>query len=89
MENNLFICDCHDVAHQFIFSIDEVDVLEREAILSIHLNKLSFFKRLLLGIKYIFGYQSRFGAFDEVILSETQIQRLSDLLVKKELQNVD
>lgn len=83
MENyDLFVCSCHDLNHQFIISYDKFDNDEVELFLSIHLSKLSFFSRLIYGIKYILGYQSRFGAFNEIILDESQIKRLITLLNK-------
>lgn len=63
----LIICACGDVEHQMIFrTIDGDD----DVYVSIYLVKLPFFKRLWFGLKYIFGYQSKYGAFDEVILTK-------------------
>lgn len=79
---DLFVCSCHDVNHQFIISYDKLDNDEVELVLSVHLSKLPFFTRLIYGIKYIFGFQSRFGAFNEIILDENQIKRLISSLNK-------
>ena len=51
----------------------------------VHLNKHSFFGRLKYGIKYIFGYQCRYGAFDEFIFNPEdadKLQRVVDHLNK-------
>jgi hypothetical protein len=46
----------------------------------IHLNKDNFWGRLKYGIKYIFGYQSRYGAFDEFIFNPDDVPRLQKLI---------
>ena len=67
------ICECHSVEHIVLFSFDtDWD----EVFMSFHLRKISFWKRLIYGIKYIFGHQCNYGAFDEVILkAEAIIQK--------------
>jgi hypothetical protein len=52
-----------------------------------HLNKNPFWKRLMYGIKYIFGYKCRYGAFDEFIVNPKdadKIQEIVDYLKKIE-----
>jgi len=44
-----------------------------------HLAQGTFFERIKMGIKYIFRYQSRYGVFDEFILSEEQAPQLREL----------
>jgi hypothetical protein len=34
-----------------------------------HLTKRPFWERVSYGLKYIFGYQCRYGAFDEFIIN--------------------
>ena len=66
----LIICACGDPEHQMIFrTIDGDD----DVYVGIYLVKFSFFKRLWYGIKYIFGYQSKYGAFDEIILTKKHV----------------
>jgi len=77
----LFICDCGDVEHQFIISYDSED---KEIYISVHLrNYMSFFQRIIIAIKYIFGKKSIYGAFDVVILNKNQIIELRDCLNQK------
>jgi hypothetical protein len=40
----------------------------------------SFYKRIWLGIKYIFGYTCRYGYFDEFILDPKDVDRMIGLL---------
>ena len=73
----IIICACGDVEHQMIIrSIDGDD----DVYVSIHLVKLGFFKRLWYGIKYIFGYQCKYGAFDEIIITKKDKHKLSKVI---------
>ena len=61
------ICGCYNVEHSIFFrTIDGDD----DVYMSIHLVPLPFFKRLINGIKYIFGYRSKYGDFDEIIITK-------------------
>lgn len=66
MKSDLVICSCGSVEHQLVFMHDQED---RQVYCYVHLASLPFWERVAYGIKYIFGYQSRFGAFDEVIIN--------------------
>ena len=68
MEKEIIICECHSIEHQIVVSYDNDDN-HPIVYLHIHLNKKSFWKRLVYGIKYIFGRQCGYGAFDEIILN--------------------
>ena len=46
-----------------------------------HLNKLPFWSRVKYGIKYIFGYKSRYGAFDEFIINPKDAKKIEDILI--------
>lgn len=65
---DILICECHSTEHQLIVLYSNED--EHPMVyFHIHLNKRSFWERLKYGIKYIFGYQSQYGAFQEFILN--------------------
>lgn len=72
----LIICACGDVEHQIIFRTIEDD---SDVYMSVHLARCSFFKRLWYGIKYIFGYRCKFGAFGEFILTNERPNHLIKL----------
>ena len=74
----LFLCACSSSEHQFIVRWDN----EYEQVyISIHLaNYLGFWKRLLRGIKYIFGYKCKYGDFDEIILREKDADKLQTIV---------
>ena len=85
MENQiLFTCACHSPEHQLIIS-DFAD--ESEIFISIHLSKKSFWKRLIYAVKYIFGHQCKYGAFDEIIFDSSTQQKLKNYLIQKEMLN--
>jgi len=70
-------CSCYSSEHCFIFRIDLDD---GQVYLSPYLcSHFSFFKRLIYGIKYIFGHKSDYGAFDEIIIKREDIKNLRNL----------
>lgn len=78
LERKIFLCDCGSLEHQLSIWYDkEESLLYLEPRLHTHKN---FFKRVVAGIKYIFGHKSRFGTFDEILLNEkSQLELLHDL----------
>jgi hypothetical protein len=60
-----------------VLRFDEEDKM---VYVEIHLVPLVWYKRLWLGIKYIFGYQSRYGAFDEFIFNPNDARRLQKVV---------
>jgi hypothetical protein len=77
----LFVCDCGDIAHQFVIQYDE-DYPEDPIFVSIHLTSTSFWRRLVYGVQYIFGRKSIYnsGAFSEVLLDEKKTKELIEVL---------
>jgi sulfatase maturation enzyme AslB (radical SAM superfamily) len=45
-----------------------------------HLNKKPFWKRIIYGIKYIFGYKCRYGAFDEFIVNPKDADKIQEIV---------
>lgn len=83
-QNEILICQCHDVEHQVIFSYDN-DERSPEVYMSTHLTTLPFWKRVKYAVKYIFGYQSRYGAFNEIVLKPSdaiKIKKVYEYLKK-------
>ena len=77
----LFLCDCNDIHHQFVVTIDPDPGWEMVSI-EIMLNRnLPFWKRIWAGLKYIFANKpSRFGYFDEIILQKKDADRLQKVV---------
>lgn len=80
----LFVCECNTLDHNFIFSdIPDINESYEDSgpYLHVHLNpKYSFFERIKLALKYIFGFRSRFGDYDEIILKPDDLIKLRNLL---------
>jgi hypothetical protein len=91
-ECEIFVCDCSDVAHQIVFQLwdfnkdlppEKINCCDVELTMSIPLNPAyGFWKRVWLGIKYIFGYQSKYGHYDIVSVRREDIPRMIALLEK-------
>lgn len=75
----IFICECSSSEHQIIMKYDKDDNC---IYCDIHLSNYNFLGRLKNGIKYIFGYKSRFGAWDQFIITDNHTNRLMQLLNK-------
>lgn len=75
MEKELIICSCNSTDHQLLFLGIEDSKYGNEVYMHVHLPTQSFWKRLKHGIKYILGYKSRYGDFDEVILQKEHAQQ--------------
>lgn len=77
MENpKVLICECSSTEHNIIFQYDEDD---KECYVSIHLTKLDLWSRIKQAFKYIFGYRSKCGDFDEIILNKSHADYLIEL----------
>lgn len=77
MKTDIILCACGSSEHQILIHHDPGVDDPAEVYLSIHLaNSKSFWKRLTVGIKYIFGHRSRFGHWDEIILTEDHLPQL-------------
>lgn len=75
-EEEIMICACSSTEHQIVINKDLKDNI---AYCHIHLNKFSFWERLIHGIKYIFGYKCKYGDWDEFILNERHAMQLIKL----------
>ncbi len=78
MKTDIIICDCHSDEHQIIVRHDEEDKI---VYLSIHLiTHRNIIKRLWHAIKYVFGYKSRYGAWDSLILNPDDAGKIESIL---------
>lgn len=79
-KNILLLCSCYSSDHQIIIHLDQGgDLFPPEAYVHIHLVKRSFWYRVKYGLKYIFGYKSIYGAWDEFILDKTHVKSLLEI----------
>ena len=80
----LLMCECSSCEHQMVIRWDESD---SEVYVNVHLvTWKGFWRRLLDGIRYVFGHRSVYGEFDEIILRKEDaegLQRVVDHLKQK------
>lgn len=74
-DHKFFICQCESPEHVLHFVHDQD---YDELYVYVHLTKDRFFKRLWNAIKYVFGHQCKYGAFDEFIFNRTS----TDVMLK-------
>ena len=81
-EEELFVCDCGDLEHQFVVSwYPEDEDWNDELYLNILLSQnYGFWKRLWIALKYLFGHRCCFGAFDAILINTYRAKRLRDIL---------
>ncbi len=78
MERKNFVCSCHSLEHQLFFWYDtECKELYCEPHFITHRN---FFKRLIYGLKYAFGYKTKYGNFDSMIFKDEDLIKLKNHL---------
>ena len=87
METHYSECSCTDAEHTIRWQRCKKEFLEDdeepEVYCSVYLRKYkNFFQRVRYGIKYMFGYQSKYGAFDCTLLDKEEAQKLIDFLTK-------
>lgn len=79
-ESEIFICECNSIEHQAKFYYWKGENYDTFNIL-IHLTTYkNIFKRIWYAIKYIVGYKSRFGAWDEMLLKKDDCLKLYEFL---------
>ncbi len=86
-KKEILICDCHSVEHQIIFMHDTEDEYP-EVFMEVHLNPYhTFWGRISIGMKYIFGHRSRYGAWDGFIFNKDDVHKLEELVkyLKKDI----
>jgi hypothetical protein len=95
-EQHVTVCQCMSHEHQFTFTFDpdDKDVKYQECYLDIHLFDPCedahapfakffcgrFWRRVWYGVRYVFGYKSRYGAWDSTIVTVEDARKLRGLL---------
>jgi len=71
--------DCYAQEHIIHY---EMDLSEKNIFVSyfISASYLTWWKRLIMGIKYIFGKRSRYGEFDTTIINRRKVIELRNFL---------
>ena len=69
----VMVCECSSMEHIVCFGYWNN---EPEVYVSVHLKKHGFWKRLKYAFKYLFGYQCKYGAFEEILLGTKQYDKV-------------
>ena len=77
MEDRLIVdCQCNSTDHLLVITALDEDIYI-EALLN---SNLGFFKRTLIGIKFIFGLEAKTGTFVEHLVSEKGATQIINFL---------
>ena len=68
-------CACHSPEHELKFQVWD----DGDTYVHVFLRPEPFFKRVVNGIKYIFGYQCQYGHFDEFVLNPEDINKFIEM----------
>jgi hypothetical protein len=75
-------CDCNDLEHS-IHLFSDRDPEYRRVYMLVHLSPVfGFFKRVVSGFKYMFGYRCKFGDFSEVCLDDDEVRKYIKFLTE-------
>lgn len=75
-----FECDCHSQEHTIGVAFD-IENKEMMLFTQLARNK-GFFKRLVLGVKYILGMDSPYGQWDETLMQEDKFLELYNVMTR-------
>ena len=78
LNTEYFECDCGDFDHTLRVSYFKDE--PTEMYVEIHLRQQPFFKRLWKAIKYVCGFRSRYGDFDEFMWSYETADKYRDFI---------
>jgi len=88
IEIEYFDCDCHTPDHtvRFVYTPAEID-WKPELHIEVQLCKTkNIFQRIWAAIKYICGYECRYGHWDNTMIESKDLERLRDLVTKTHLE---
>lgn len=78
MDTEIILCQCESVDHLMVVFFEEEDNLPI-MYCHVHLKSKPWYERLIYGIKYIFGVQSRYGAFEEFIFNPKDKEKIQNI----------
>lgn len=79
IKRSILVCECNSLEHQFAIWFDEE---YNQLYIEPHLKRRPLLERIKYAIKYIFGHQSNYGAFDEIIIKPVDAGELIEYLQK-------
>ncbi len=80
LERTYIDCECESIDHVIRFTYDPDDkMLWAEVMLK---DYLPWYKRLVIGVKYIFGSRAQYSAYDVTIIKPADYDRFLELINK-------
>lgn len=79
MEREILICQCESAEHQLSFAWIG-DEKFGDVYVGVYLSPLSLWQRIKNGVKYIFGYRSKYGDFDDMIIKREDVWKLERIV---------
>ena len=80
METKILNCECLTAEHQILIRFTE-DEIGKTVYLEPHLvTHNNFFKRVIVGFSYMFGYKCKYGNWDELVVSKVNYNPLKDIV---------
>lgn len=82
---DVLICECRSDEHQYLiyYSDEEMPSGQTCPTVYIHPHLItynSFWKRVWVAIKYIFGHRTKYGQWDEFMLRSSDADKLQDVV---------
>lgn len=76
------VCQCDTIDHIMIAQSTKYEENDNDFSIHINLNHyLSFWKRIIVGVKYIFGYKSKNDYnFNNIIVNNDDLKKLKELI---------
>lgn len=72
---DLLVCECSSMDHQLVINYFKGDT-DPFVYVHVHLSHKGFLERIKYAFRYIFGFKSTYGAFEEVILGPEHVTNL-------------
>jgi hypothetical protein len=93
-DKEVLICECHSDEHQMLLFYNEEEYSNGQkynmCYAHVHLTTYeSFWKRVVHGVKFMFGYKSKYGAWDEFIFNPNDADKLQELVDYLKKQKID
>lgn len=77
----LTLCACNSSEHQMIWRVDREPIDGDVTVYcDIHLIPHRWYERIWYAIKYIFGYTSKYGAFEEFIFRKCDLPKFEKMI---------
>jgi hypothetical protein len=85
-EVEFFLCDCTHAEHTLRANYNqEWNTLNFDIFLATH----SWYKRVWYGLKYMFGFKSKYGHFTDIVFSPKDCDRLIALMSRMKARDIE